>query len=99
MQRVVEIVAPLGVDAVAADLPWTDNSRVVEIALGDKCQVTARLRLKLGPFTSQLFEKMYRRSINDGVHGVNAQSVEVVVFEPHQRIVTKESTYFITTNS
>src|SRR4029453_4220605 len=95
----VEIVAPLGVDAVTADFPWPYDSRVVEIALGDERQVTPRLCLKFGHLRSQLFKKMYRRGIDDGVHGVDAQSVEVIVLEPHERIVAKESTYFVTTNS
>ena len=95
MQRVVKIVAPLSMDTIATDFPWPYNPRVVEITLGNQRQVTTGLGLKLRNLTSQLFEKMHRRGIKDGVHGVDAQPVEVIVPEPHQRVVAEKSADFV----
>src|SRR5688572_24214834 len=36
MQSMMEVIAPLGVDTVTADLLRADNSRIIEIALGDQ---------------------------------------------------------------
>ena len=44
VQRVVEVVAPLGVDAVATKLPGTHDARVVEVALGDEHEFAAEAR-------------------------------------------------------
>src|SRR5215813_11156195 len=72
VQGVVKIVAPLGRNAVTTDFPRPRDTRVVEIAFSDECQVATRLRLELLNFSSEFFENMHRRGIEDGVHGVDA---------------------------
>ena len=44
VQRVVKVVAPLRVEAQAADLAGPDHARVVEVALGDQPGVPAPAR-------------------------------------------------------
>src|SRR5215510_171474 len=95
----MEIVALLGRNAVATDFSRPRDTRVVEIAFSDERQVTTRLRLELLNFSSEFFEKMHRRGIEDGVHGIDAQSVEVIILEPHQCIVEKKSAHFVATSS
>jgi hypothetical protein len=36
MQSVMEVVAPLGIDAIAAERLGPDDPRVVQVALGDE---------------------------------------------------------------
>ena len=45
-------------------------------------------------FAGDLFQKMDGRAIHIGVHRVQAQSVDVVIAQPHQRIVDQEAAYF-----
>src|SRR5882724_3414844 len=96
MQCVVEIVTPLGVHTIAADFSRSYDPWVIEIALRDERQLTIRLCLKVGNLTSQLFEKMDCRGIKNSVHGIDAQSVKMIVPEPHQCVVAKKTSYFVT---
>jgi hypothetical protein len=56
--------------------------------------MTTDLRFQGGDLARQLFKKMHRRGIDDGVNGVKTQSIEVIIPQPHQSVVTEKSPYF-----
>ena len=43
----------------------------------------------------QLFEKMDGRGIEQGVNGVETKTVEMVIAQPHQRVVAEEAADFV----
>ena len=43
----------------------------------------------------QLLEEVHGRSVDEGVHGVEAQAVEVVVAQPHQGVVAEEAAHLL----
>ena len=46
-------------------------------------------------FGGQLFEDVQRRIVDDRVHRVQSQAVDVVVTNPHQRVLNDEATDFV----
>ena len=58
-----------------------------------------KLSFEISHFIGQLLEKMRRRSINNRVHGIKPQSIEVIVAQPHKGVVAKKSTHFIAKGS
>ena len=85
MQGVVEVVGPLGVEPVAAGSRRAHEPGVVEVALGDEPQRAAEVgaparRTSVGAAASRMW---MADCVDDGVHGVEAQPVDVVVAQPH----------------
>ena len=75
----MEVVAPLGVEAEPAELPGPDDPRVVQVALGDQDEVPAQVGLEHVDLGGQLLEEADRRRVDDGVHGVEPEAIDVVV--------------------
>src|SRR6267142_5822745 len=57
------------------------------------------MRFQVGNFTGQLLEKIRRRGIDDRMHGVESQPVEMIVAQPHEGVVTEKSSYLIAKRS
>src|ERR1700688_2554418 len=83
MQRVMEILVPLRIESVAAGLAGYDDPRLVEVTLGDQNQMAAERSCEDLDFGGELLEKMDRAGVEERVHGVDAQTVEMVVPQPH----------------
>ena len=85
VQGVVEVVAPLRRRARSRRPRGARTSaRVVEVALGDQPQRPAELRPRGASTSSASCSRKWRgRRVDDGVHGVEAQPVDVVVAQPH----------------
>jgi hypothetical protein len=79
VERVVEVVRPLRVLAEAALVRRAQRARVVAVRLGDH---ERRGPLGVDP-VRELHEQVARAVVDDGVHGVQAKAVEVVL--AHQR--------------
>ena len=94
-ERVVEVVAPLRVHAIAERLARADHARIVEVALGDKIEILAQCCSEPFHLKRQLLHKVHRGKIDKRMHRIEAQAVAVIVLEPHRRIVTEESPHFI----
>ena len=62
MQRVMEIVAPLRVDPIAAEFARPHDPGVVEVAFGDQHQPPSEFTFQRGNFARELFEEMDRRA-------------------------------------
>jgi hypothetical protein len=69
--------------------------RVVQVALGDqgeRASYGGRQRVDLG---RELLEHVGRRLVGERVHGVEPQPVDVVVAQPHQRVVDDPPAYLV----
>src|SRR5688572_22573065 len=99
MQRMMEIIAPLGVDTVTADLLGADDFRIVEIALGDHDQMPAALGLQFDHLAGQLFKKMGSRGVDQRVHRIEAQPIEVIIAQPDQSVIAYKTPNFIAVRS
>src|ERR1700733_14450612 len=94
-ERVVEVVAPLRVHAVSAGFAWGYNAGIVEVALGDEHEAASedgRQDLDLG---GELLHEVNGGSIDELMHGIEAQTVDVVVAHPHQRVVAEETAHLV----
>ena len=87
VHRVVEVVAPLGVQSEAAGLARGDQARVVEVGLRDQRQRPALVRRHRGHLDRHLLEQVQLGLVVQRVHGVQPQPVDVVVGEPHPHVV------------
>ena len=87
VQGVVDVVAPLRVQPVAAGLARRDQPRVVEVRLGDEGQRAAQVRRQRRHVLRHLLEQVGRPGVAQGVDGVEAQGVDAVVAQPHRDVV------------
>ncbi len=87
VQAVVDVVGPLRVQPVAAAVAGRDHPRVVEVRLGDQRQRPSEVRGQRLDLDRHLLQQVHRAAVVQGVHGVEAEPVEVVVAQPHQRVV------------
>ena len=55
--------------------------------------MAAEVGLQGAHFGGQLFEERHGRGVHEGVHGVEAQAVQVVVAQPHLGIVAEEAAH------
>ena len=83
----VDVVGPLGVHA-APLRRGRDRGRLVLVRLGDQRCRTPQARRRDG--VRQLGEDVPGRVVHEGVHGVQAQAVDVVVTQPLQCVVDDE---------
>ena len=95
VQRVVEVVAPLGGDAEPVRLARADHPRVVEVALGDQASAAGR-----GAPRARRPRRRAPRAgdgavVDERVHGVEPQPVDVEVAQPHQRVVDDVAAHLV----
>ena len=83
----MEVVGPLGVQGVAAAVAGVEQAGVVEVALGDDGRRPAAAGGGLLGDLLDLPEDVPRAQVEDGVHGVQAEAVEVELLEPHPDVV------------
>src|SRR5205085_5485928 len=76
MHRVMKVVAPLSVEAVAVLLDMTNEPRIVEITLANHHDMSTQLIGLLVHRLRYLLEQMFGAEIEDSVHRVEAQSVD-----------------------
>src|SRR5882757_5508303 len=78
MQRVMKIVIPLRIEAIAACFARRDDSRLIEIALRYHDKVTTERGLQLADLGAQLLEKMNRRGVEDRMDRIDTQTVNAI---------------------
>ena len=77
MQAMVQIVAPLRVEAVAASRLGGDVAGVVEVALGNQIKAPVQsLRLPMSG-AGEVLQERHGREIENRVHGVQPQRIQV----------------------
>ena len=86
---VMPVVDPLRAEAVSAGAARQDHDRVVEVALGDEAQRSPELGAERIGALGDLLQDVRGapRRLMQGVHGVEPQTVDVVVAQPHQGVV------------
>jgi hypothetical protein len=72
----VEVVAPLRVEAVPTGFPRAHETRVVQIALGDQQEPAAEVRLERLDLGRELLEEVDGGGVDDRVDGVEAEPVQ-----------------------
>lgn len=82
VQRVMEVVAPLGIDAGAATLTRRDQQRVVEVTLGDQRQRPTQVCRQCADLGGEFFEQMSLGGVDQGIGSLQAQPVDVEVAQP-----------------
>ncbi len=87
VQGVVEVVAPLGVEAEPADLAGQHHQGVVEVGLRDQRERAAQVGGERGHLDAELLEQVDVGLVGERVHGVEPESVDVEVAQPGQRAV------------
>ena len=91
----MEVIAPLRVEGVAAGFWCSYDARIIQIALGDQEQFSSQLRLKYARLGRQLFKKMNRRHVENLMHRVEAQCIEAIVAQHHERVITEIAAHFV----
>ncbi len=95
VERVVEVVAPDGVEAEAAERPLPHEAGVVGVALGDHVDRTAERR-RLGVDGSrELLEERPGRSVHERVDGVEPEAVHVKVADPVEGVLEEEAPHLV----
>src|SRR5271154_3351995 len=94
-ESVMEVIAPLGVDAVASGLTRSDDSRIVEIALGDQDEATPESSGEYCHLRRQLLQKVNGGAVDERVDGIEAQAIDVIVAHPHERVVAEKPAHLI----
>src|ERR1700722_172436 len=86
----VEFVDPLAVEAIASFCRWIDIAGVVEVYFGDEGFPGAGALADLGGQFFELLEEGDSAAIENGVHGIQAQGVDVEVLQPEGGVLEKE---------
>src|ERR1700733_9203727 len=89
----MKIVAPLRVQAVPSARRKMKKARIVEIAFGDYAQLALRLSREILHILFELGEKMRGAEIENAVHGVQPQSIDVKLFQPIQSVLNEKCTH------
>ena len=84
VQGMVEVVVPLGIEAVAAALGRGNGAHVVEIALGDDLHPPPQGPRLAVNRRGQLLQDVPGAEIEDAVDGIEAQGVDVVLASPRR---------------
>ena len=91
----MEVVAPLGVEAVAAHRRRPHQPGVVEVALRHQEQRPPDLVRQVGHPPRHLLQDVDGGRVEDGVHRVQPEAVGVEVPEPHEGVVDHERPHLV----
>src|SRR5947199_9026307 len=82
VQRMMEVIVPLRIKSVPAQLRRTNDTGVVQRAFSNHIRSPIQLGSSLVDGIAELFQKVQCGMIQDCVHGIEAQSVDVIVRNP-----------------
>src|SRR5258707_15756005 len=85
MNRMMEVIAPLRMHAEAAIRRWSKYADVVEIALRDHLDLPPEMGRQRGNLRRQFGEERISTSVEDAVHRIEPQGIEVELAQPIQR--------------
>src|SRR5437867_9100614 len=86
----MEVVAPLRIEPEAEQLFGSDHAGVVEIALRDRVNAPSQLARAIAHRCRQILKEWLRGMIDDRVHCIDAQRIDVKLIDPHQRVVNEK---------
>src|SRR5262245_39857991 len=73
MKGMMKVVVPLSIQAVPTQLQWPNDASVVERAFSDHVHAPIQRRALLVDGFSQLFKKIQRRVVENGMNCIQAQ--------------------------
>src|SRR5947209_9786896 len=91
----MKVVAPLSVESVAVLLDGANELRIVEITLTNHHHVSPQLIGLLVHSLGNLLEQVRGAEIEDTVHRVEPQSVDVILRHPMNRVVNYVAAHFV----
>ena len=71
------------------------NARIVQVALRNQHQWPRQRGCQRLDFVGQLLQEVNRRAIDERMHRIQPQSVDVKIAQPHQRVVAEEPPHFV----
>src|SRR5688572_344597 len=95
MERMMYVITPLRIDVKSSHLPRPYDARIIQITLGDEDQMPAEMRHQFVNLGSELFKKRDRRCIHNCMHGVESKAINVVVAQPHLRVVAEIAAHLV----
>src|ERR1044071_5347176 len=98
-QRVMKIVVPLPIECISAALALLYQTRIVIGALRN--EIDLAVEPQRFPFhrLDQLFDKGNRRMIENGVHGIEPERVDMKLADPLERILNEIVAHLVTVRS
>jgi hypothetical protein len=87
VERVVVVIAPLGTQPVASGLPRHDQGRVVQVGLRNQREGAAEERAEGVRLLRHLLQDVLVTRVDERVHGIQPEAVNVVITHPHVHIV------------
>src|SRR4030095_9906529 len=88
----MKVVAPNRVQTVTAEMSRSNQAGVIGCALGDQINPALQFSSEGFNFSAKLREKRPRRLVENRVHRVEAQSVDVKIAYPVAGVFNKETT-------
>ena len=93
MYGVMEVVAPLRIEPGPSGGARRHHPGVVEVALRDERQRTAQVCRECRHLQAHLLQQVHGRVVDERVHGIEPQFVDVEVAQPHQCVVEDVAAY------
>ncbi len=90
MEGMVEVVIPLGVQAVSPKFPRADNARIIEVALGDDVDLPIE-PLRLLVYGRGQLQKRMGGEIQDAVDCIDPQGIDMKLRHPVQGILDEKT--------
>src|ERR1051326_3237324 len=90
MNCMMKIIAPLSIKRIATMRAIVQQPRIVQIALCNQMQRPAHARGDCSNDRLEFCQKMARAEVEDAVDCVQAEGVELVVFQPVHCVLDKE---------
>src|SRR5512143_1920779 len=95
-EAVMEIIIPLGIEAVSADLCGIDDPNVVQVALGNDVHVPAKFLGTVMHSLAQFLQKMFCTEIEYPMDRVDPQGIHMKLRHPVERVPDEVAPHFIT---
>ena len=92
---VVVVVAPLRGESVAAVVTRLDHHRIVEIGFGDQGERTSQASRQCVGLLREFLQQVHGSGVDQGVHGVQPQTVDAVFLEPHAGVVEDVAAHLV----
>src|ERR1039458_6588084 len=91
----MKIIAPLRIHAVSSLLMTVQKARIVQIAFRDAMNHPSQPLRQVPDRALEFGQKVTRAEIENSVHGIQTERIEVIILKPVQCVFDKESPHFV----
>lgn len=91
----MKIIIPLRIESKAVCFAAGDEAGIIQIAFGDQYKAAAEVRGERFDFECKVLEEVGGRIIKKRVNGIEPQSIEMVMSQPHERVIRKKASNFV----